>query len=190
MAMPFDRLSKRQLRDRRAWQRAARQGIINVTGTGLTYDPDTNTLENTVTASVGTPMWTRYVIAETAFVGVTDTETVDVATMGAAEVVHAVQIKTLSRWLIGGVPIGTSLCNIGSGAYDDLFVLNYNVQEVVAADNFVVSTNNCPYSESYDGSWKVRMTLNVTSKATGDLTEGEVEVWLLTSTPDATIPLG
>lgn len=187
---PIDRLSKRQIRDRRAFQNMARRGVINVTGSGLSFDPATNTLENTggETSDGGRPTWYRIILEHSDFTEAIADNEIFYYTLPAGAIVHAVVAKTTTAFdnaaSGGNIDVGQAVTPTL-----DYFISNYLIEPAPSGTNFATATVT-PYCGDMTSEWELSVRVQTPGKVPAWFTTGALSVWILVSKIGTDTPEG
>lgn len=129
--------------------------------------------------SLGLPKWTKYTVAHTALQAAATTNDVELFSLAAQEIIHAVAIKHSEAFAGGSISAYT--VSVGIAGEADRYADAYDVFQAVAATTFDVNGPGLSL-ENFGAATSVRVFAVATGDDLDQSTAGSVDIWVLAST--------
>ena len=142
---------------------------------GIEATADVTDATNVLAA--GAPVWQKVTVAETAFTAAATTEDIEVFSLPAAALIHAIRIKHSASFTGGGLSAFTLSVGIGG----DLVKYAPAFDVFQAPGSTVSQVSSIVDDEDQSSSTSIRLAAASTDANVADATAGSVDVWLLVS---------
>ena len=127
-------------------------------------------------AATGTPRWRKFSVSESAFTAAATSEDIELFSLSAGELIHAVKIKHSTAFSGGGATSFST--SVGIAGDLDKYASAFDVFQAVSSTAFQITS--VLDSESHGSAVSIRIEA-VSNVNVGDLTAGSVDVWVLIS---------
>ncbi len=150
--------------------------LDTVSDTLFLYKLGTNWIEIARSAADLSPTWRKFNVDESAFTAASTSETIELLSLAAGNIIHAVKIKHSASFTGGGVTSFT--VSIGNASVDDLYASAFDVFQAASDTTFqITSVIN---SENHGSAASIKITATSNVNVIG-ASAGSVDVWVLIS---------
>jgi hypothetical protein len=129
-------------------------------------------------ASAGTPLWTKYTVAEAAFTDADGEEDVELFVLPSGAVIEGVVVKHNTAFTGGGLTAFT--ISVGVAGELDKYSSDFDVFQAVSATAF--QSSQVQEIGSFGGTTSIRANAKSTTANVADATAGSVDIWVKTTT--------
>lgn len=153
---------------------------------GTKFDAQLNTAsraivtgsDGLITDTIGVvPTWVKYTVAETAFTAAATTETIELFSLAAGGIIHAVKQKHSASFTGGSISAFTT--SVGITGTLEKYAANFDVFQ--ATGDTVQQITGTLGTEDHGSATSIKITAISTSDNVVNATAGSVDVWVLQS---------
>lgn len=127
-------------------------------------------------AATGTPRWRKFTVVETNFTAAATSEDIELFTLGAGEIIHAVKIKHSTAFSGGGATSFT--LSVGITGTLTKYASAFDVFQAAADTTFQITQNF--NTENHGSATSIRINA-VSDVNVSLLTAGAADIWILVS---------